>query len=241
MTRTDTAPPAPIGAGAAPSAADARRTEGTAEFDRQLALLLELGYGAASGLGDDAFAALLAPLRPRTAAIAGAVEPGAAPFLLVPARSTVPIAVRMELLRLPRAPRARTEPRPGRIDRNYEEGALDRFTSTAEADVPDAPAYLVTGVERGEEFCGAVPSAAMDEVRARGRTPLTIEEGIALAALVPGALAKNKCFSLGGTRSGDRRVPALWISERAPKLGWCWEGNPHTWLGMASAAGRTAA
>ncbi|MFD8334700.1 DUF5701 family protein [Streptomyces solisilvae] len=22
-------------------------------------------------------------------------------------------------------------------------------------------------------------------------------------------------------------------------LGWCWEGNPHTWLGMASAGTRT--
>ena len=27
----------------------------------------------------------------------------------------------------------------------------------------------------------------------------------------------------------------MWISERAPKLGWCWDGNPHTWLGTASA------
>jgi hypothetical protein len=24
----------------------------------------------------------------------------------------------------------------------------------------------------------------------------------------------------------------------APKLGWCWAGNRHTWLGFASAAGR---
>jgi hypothetical protein len=34
-------------------------------------------------------------------------------------------------------------------------------------------------------------------------------------------------------------VPAFWISERAPKLGWCWDGNPHTWLGVASAGVRT--
>jgi hypothetical protein len=36
-------------------------------------------------------------------------------------------------------------------------------------------------------------------------------------------------------------VPALWIADRAPKLGWCWDGNPHTWLGTASAAHRLAA
>jgi hypothetical protein len=46
----------------------------------------------------------------------------------------------------------------------------------------------------------------------------------------------------------DARTPALWISngtgrdgrERrdAPKVGWCWAGNRHTWLGFASAARR---
>ena len=36
-------------------------------------------------------------------------------------------------------------------------------------------------------------------------------------------------------------VPAIWISNRAPKLGWCWAGNPHTWLGSASCSDRAAA
>ncbi|CAM5297405.1 putative protein OS=Streptomyces tendae OX=1932 GN=GUR47_27180 PE=4 SV=1 [Streptomyces tendae] len=80
----------------------------------------------------------------------------------------------------------------------------------------------------------------MATVAGRGRTPLTIEEGVAVLTQVPEVLVKNKCFSLGGSRCGDRRVPALWISKRAPKLGWCWEGNPHTWLGMASAGARHA-
>ena len=48
----------------------------------------------------------------------------------------------------------------------------------------------------------------------------------------------------------DARTPALWISggtgrdgaERkgAPKVGWCWWANRHTWLGMASAEARIA-
>lgn len=29
-----------------------------------------------------------------------------------------------------------------------------------------------------------------------------------------------------------------WISANVPKLGWCWDGNPHTWLGVASATTR---
>jgi hypothetical protein len=43
-----------------------------------------------------------------------------------------------------------------------------------------------------------------------------------------------------GSRAGNQRVPAVWISERRPKVGWCWDRNPHTWLGAASAGGRTA-
>ncbi len=86
------------------------------------------------------------------------------------------------------------------------------------------------------------PEDATRVIRSRGRTPLTIDEGIALVTQVPQVLEKNKCFMLAGSRRsaipGDRRVPALWISERAPKLGWCWDGNPHTWLGTASAGAR---
>jgi hypothetical protein len=52
-------------------------------------------------------------------------------------------------------------------------------------------------------------------------------------------------------RGLDARTPALWISggtgrdgkERrgAPKVGWCWANNRHTWLGFASASGRAGA
>ena len=88
------------------------------------------------------------------------------------------------------------------------------------------------------------PEDATATIRSRGRGPLTIDEGIALVTQAPQVLEPNKCFMLAGSRRsarpGDRRVPALWISERAPKLGWCWDGNPHTWLGTASAGRRAA-
>lgn len=128
--------------------------------------------------------------------------------------------------------------KPGFVDHSFEPGALDRFVTTSEV---EQQAYLLLGVERGEEFCGAVPNDAMRTIAARDRVLLTIEEGIALITHFPQILVKNKCFSVGGSRCGDRRVPAIWISQQAPKLGWCWEGNPHTWLGMASAAGRATA
>ncbi len=205
------------------------------EFDRQVEVLLRLGYPAAGGLGADEFTGLVVPLRETLAghAAAGAApEPGRVPFVLVVTRQVVPIERTMPLTRLD------GRAKPGFVDRTFEEGSLARFVPIEGAQPPDGRAYLLFGVERGEEFCGAVPADALREIAARGRTPLTIEEGVALVTQFPALLAKNKCFSLGASRCGDRRVPALWISQYAPKLGWCWEGNPHTWLGMASAAAR---
>ncbi|MEU5358166.1 DUF5701 family protein [Streptomyces albidoflavus] len=207
------------------------------EFDRQVARLLEAGYPAVAGVPEEEFAARVAPLRKvvvdRTAELS-APEPenGRVPFLLVISRALVPVEEAV----------ARTtlagKSKPGIVDRHYKPGELERFTTLEELRPPGEPAaHLLFGVERGEEFCGAVPADAMAEIAGRGRTTLTMEEGLALVTQYPAAFAKNKCFSLGATRAGDRRVPALWISQDAPKLGWCWEGNPHTWLGMASANG----
>ncbi|MFI0354778.1 DUF5701 family protein [Actinomadura sp. 9N407] len=205
------------------------------EFDRQAGTLIGKGYHHLAGLGEAEFTALLAPLRATAIERGGEPEPpaeGSVPFVLVVTRELAPIAETIARTTLAR------KDKPGIIDRNYAEGEITDFVATKEVDLPDARAYLLFGIERGEEFCGAVPNDAMAAIAGRGRTLLTIEEGIALVTQFPAVLAKNKCFSLGGSRSGDRRVPAIWISQNAPKLGWCWAGNPHTWLGMASATNR---
>ena len=152
------------------------------------------------------------------------------PFVLVVTRDLVRPEDTVPLLRLAGGAK------PGVVDRNHGAGDLAAYHPLPDLEVPAAPAYLLLGVERGEEFCGVRPADALPVIRGRGRTPLTIDEGIAVVTHAPHLLEKNKCFMLSGSRRHDRRVPALWISERAPKLGWCWDGNPHTWLGVASAA-----
>ncbi|MFI7089997.1 DUF5701 family protein [Streptomyces lydicus] len=209
-----------------------------AEFDRQVRNLTARDYPALSGLDPERFGALLAPLRAHAVAAAAggrcAPETGRVPFLLVVTRKLVPVEETMPRTVL------HGGRLPGFIDRSFESGALERFVATEETALPAPDAYLLLDVERGEEFCGAVPHEAMATLAGRGRILLTIEEGIALLTHFPAVLVKNKCFSLGGSRCGDRRVPAIWISQKAPKLGWCWQGNPHTWLGMASAGARRA-
>ncbi|WP_199822043.1 DUF5701 family protein [Streptomyces sp. NRRL S-37] len=213
-------------------------TDPGAEFDRQVHNLAERDYPAMARLTPEQFTALVAPLRDLVTDVgheAWAPDTGRVPFLLVVTRDVVPIERATARTTL----HGRTG--PGFVDRSFEPGALERFVAVEETGLPDRRVYLLLDVERGEEFCGAVPHDALDTIAARGRTPLTIEEGVALITHFPEVLVKNKCFSLGGSRSGDRRVPAIWISRHTPKLGWCWEGNPHTWLGMASAGSRRAA
>ncbi len=200
--------------------------------------LLALGYPALAGLQEEAaFRHLLRPLRDAAATLPDLVEPRrtpvALPLVLVVTRALVDPDHTVPLLRLVGGRKAgRRRPQPRR-------GGPAPYDPMPELEVPDTAAYLLLDVERGEEFCGVRPEEALPVILGRGRTPLTIDEGIAVVTHAPHLLEKNRCFMLSGSRRGDRRVPAMWISERAPKLGWCWDGNPHTWLGVASAGARS--
>jgi hypothetical protein len=100
--------------------------------------------------------------------------------------------------------------------------------------------YLLLGVEAGADTLDVPPGEVVPGLTAAGRSPLTIAEGLAVLVADHGVLRSRNCFSLAGSRAGDKRVPALWVSERRPRLGWCYQGAPHTWLGTASCAARRA-
>ncbi|MEV4494989.1 DUF5701 family protein [Micromonospora arborensis] len=202
------------------------------EFDRQLDRLVQLGYPALAGLPETAFRDLVAPLRARAVeGAAGLPAPTDArvPFLLVITRDLIGVVERLKLTTVA------GKRKPGILDRNYAEADLPSFDPIKELEAPTGPAYLLFDVDRGEEFRNLPPITAVEGMNTQGRLPISIDEGLAFITLHPAALASNRCFSLVGSRCGDRRVPALWISQGAPKLGWCWYGNPHTWLGSAAA------
>jgi hypothetical protein len=122
--------------------------------------------------------------------------------------------------------------------------------------LPDSSHYVVTGVDRGEEMANWTADEALPAIAASDRTPLTLNEGLFWLLQQPAALERNRCFMTIASRlqkpSGrlDARTPAIWFSNGtgrdgpknrdAPKVGWCWAGNRHTWLGFASAAARLA-
>ena len=131
---------------------------------------------------------------------------------------------------------------------------VDAFAPIPEAAPPSSAIYLVDGPTRGDEMANWSPDEALPAITSAGRTPLTLVEGIHWALQRPEVLDRNHCFMTIGARLRkpdgrlDARTPALWISNgtgrdgkerrNAPKVGWCWAGNRHTWLGFASAAGR---
>jgi hypothetical protein len=207
-------------------------TTTVATFEQQVDRLVRLGYPGLAGMLEEAFRERLEPLRGAAERIDAASvtdQPGRAAYVVVVTRDLVDPYATVPLLRL--------GSKAGTVDRNHGPGDLATYDPLPELGVP-GPAYLLVDVDRGEEFCGVKPEDALPVIRARGRTPLTIDEGVAVVTHEPLLLERNKCFMLAGSRRHDRRVPALWISAGAPKLGWCWDGNPHTWLGVASAGSR---
>jgi hypothetical protein len=131
---------------------------------------------------------------------------------------------------------------------------VDRFTPLDGVVVPDAPVYFVDGLDRGDAMLNWSPDEALPAITGLNRTPLLLSEGVHWLLQAPEVLERNRCFMTIGSRLRkpdgrlDARTPAIWISggtgrdgrERrdAPKLGWCWAGNRHTWLGFASGTGR---
>ncbi|MFE3882683.1 DUF5701 family protein [Streptomyces lydicus] len=130
----------------------------------------------------------------------------------------------------------------------------DLFSPLDTIELPDAPLYFLTGVDRGDRMANWSPDEALPALTAEARTPLLLTEGIHWVMQQPAALERNHCFMTIGSRlrqdngALDARTPAIWISNgtgrdgrerrNAPKVGWCWAGNRHTWLGFASATGR---
>jgi hypothetical protein len=131
---------------------------------------------------------------------------------------------------------------------------VDEFTPIAEAKLPDAPLYVISDLDRGDAMANWSPDEALGAIADAGRTPLTLAEGLHWLLLRPETLTRGHCFMTIGSRrrkpdgSLDARTPAVWLSNgtgrdgpvnrNAPKVGWCWAGNRHTWLGFASASGR---
>lgn len=201
----------------------------------QVGRLIELGLPELAGVG-------ARELRDHAAALPA--WPGGGRVVLAVHPSLVPVARLATMMS--------REGKPGFVVGDMTD--LADFHPTDDVDVPSAPLYLVGDVTRDDDMLGWTPTDAHAGLADRGRTPLTISEGVSWLLQEPAMLEPGRCFMCVGSRKRksrgglDSRTPALWISggtgrdgparRGAPKVGWCWAGNHHSWLGFASAAGR---
>ncbi len=198
-------------------------TEAELEFDRQVDALVTTGLPENLDLSESCFRARLEPLRDLLPVPA---EDGAGiPFVVV-----VPDPPVVEVL-------SSVHGTGGAGFTTMEPDDLAGFRPLPELGVPAAP-YLLLDVDCGPDTLNVRPADVAPRLAAAGRSPLTVAEGLAVLASDHGVLRSRNCFSLLGSRAGDKRVPALWVSERRPRLGGCYQGAPHTWLGTASCAAR---
>jgi hypothetical protein len=200
-------------------------TEAELEFDRQIDALTMTGLPDALELAESCFRACVEPLRDLLPPVPG--DGDRIPFVVVyPTMPVVPVLETVHAV-------------GGAGFTTMAEEDLAGFRPLPELGVPAIP-YLLVDVDPGTDTLNSPPAEVLPRLTAAGRTPLSVTEGLALLVSDPGVLRGRNCISLAGSRAGDKRVPALWVSARRPRLGWCYEGAPHTWLGTASCGGRVA-
>lgn len=199
------------------------------EFDKQAQTLIQKGYPKLAHKTESEFINILSDLRNKVVGLSDTnidITQGSLPFVIV---------VKSNLVS--------TEDAMSVVQKDNKNGVVklfplvpSDFTVIESVSIPKDDVYLLIDIDRGKKSLNVTPKDALVQIKNKNRSPLTIEEGVALVTHYPEFLIKNNCFSLLASRhQGDQRVPAIWINAaKNPNLGWCLNGNPHTWLGSAS-------
>ncbi|EPI44734.1 DUF5701 family protein [Gardnerella vaginalis] len=188
------------------------------EIQQQLDRIVALGYPDVADMSADAFRALARPLLHALEKIDLGTN-----ILLVPTRELVS----------PESLISRTS-----IDR------MAGFTTMPPRDIasfmpqdgfepPEGPFYVAIDPHTGTQYLNREPDVAHKLIDSDERLPLTLEEGLALVTQHPDWLESKNGFNLLGSQSTDGRVPSIWMSQGAPRLGAVWQNSRHTWLGNA--------
>lgn len=203
------------------------------EFDRQVQNLIGKKYPKMAGITEEEFVGKIQPLRflfNKLTLRDADFEKGYVPFVIVVKNNLISTERMMEAVEFnSKSGKTKLDPL-----------STKDFSLIEGQPMPQTDVYLLVDIDRGLETLNVTPEKAMDVIRTKHRFPLTIDEGVAVITQYPEFLIKNNCFSLLASRTGkDQRVPAIWINgQKSVNLGWCWDRNPHTWLGSGSAKSR---
>ncbi len=193
------------------------------EATKQLDRIVALGYPDVADMSSDSFRALARPL-------ISALEDSdlGTDILLVPTRELV----------TPESLIARTSINRMAGFTTMPPRDIASFLPTDSFVPPEGPFYLVVDPHTGTCYVNREPDVARKLIESDERIPLTLEEGLAVATQHPEWLLEKNGFNLLGSRSADGRVPSIWMSQNAPRLGSVWPNSRHTWLGNAYCVAR---
>lgn len=168
-----------------------------AEFGRQIYNLLARGYPRVAGLTSTDFLAHVYPLLTRVTELGTSAgsEAEAIPFVIVVKSDLAPAAETIGLVE-----------RRGRAGITVlDADDLGGFEPIDGVTLPDGLAYLIVDIKTGADTRNVTPDAALETIKRRRRSPLTVDEGVALLTHHPEAVGEQ------------RRVLAARVPLRRPK------------------------
>ncbi|MBI3335640.1 MAG: hypothetical protein HY001_04035 [Candidatus Portnoybacteria bacterium] len=200
------------------------------EFERQVATVTRKEYSEASGMKPDEYRKIFEPLKERIREIAQRekeTKEGHIPFVIVIKNDVVGAEKGMPLIEL--------EGKKG-----YTTMSADEIKGSKPIEgvkIPNGNAYLAIDIDTGKTTLGKTPDEAIKKIKQEDRSPLTIDEAVALITHQPEILKDHYVWA-PGSRLGGGEVAYLWLDEGKPRLYWSWADSSHAKWGSASCGSR---
>ncbi len=200
------------------------------EFDRQVETLTGKEYAEAAGVKPEEYRKMFEPLKERIREIAQhekEMKEGHIPFVIVIKNEVIGGEKAMPLIEL--------EGKKGYTTMSADE--IKNFKPIESVKIPNGKAYLAVDIETGKTTLGKTPDEATKIIKAEDRSPLTLDEGVALITHHPEILKDHYVWA-PGSRHGDDEVARLWLSGGKPRLDWNWANDSYAERGSASCGSR---
>src|SRR3989344_1103661 len=200
------------------------------EFERQVETITGKEYAEAAVMKPDEYRKMFEPLKERIREIAGRekeMKEGHIPFVIVIKNNVIGGEKAMPLIEL--------EDKKGYTTMSVDE--IKGFKPIEGVKIPNGKAYLAIDIETGKTTLGKTPDEAIKKIKTEDRSPLTLEEGVALITHHPEILKDNYVWA-PGSRRGDVGVADLWLGGGEPGLSWGGASSSVAKWGSASCGSR---
>src|SRR3989338_4548897 len=200
------------------------------EFERQVETITGKEYAEAAGMKPDEYRKMFEPLKERIQEIAGRekeMKEGHIPLVIVIKNDVIGGEKAMPLIEL--------EDKNGYTTMSADE--IKGFKPIEGVKIPNGKAYLAIDIETGKTTLGKTSDKAIKKIKSEDRSPLTLEEDVALTTHHPEIL-KDNYVCAPGSRHGDDRVAGLWLLVGKPRLGRGWASSSSAEWGSASCGSR---